>query len=555
MSKQKLKIRDLTLRDGQQSQLATRMNQSQIDRVLPLFQKAGFWAMEVWGGAVPDSVMRYLDENPWTRLEKIKDGIAQKSKLTALSRGRNLFGYNPYPEDVIKGFNKNAVESGIDIMRIFDALNDIDNMKSTISVVKECGGQTDCCICYTVDPSFSWKEKLKARFGGKKVPPKIFDTEYFVKKAEELEALGADIITIKDMAGLIDPPTAETLIKALKKRINIPIDLHTHSTPGYGLASVLVSIMSGVDIVDTVIAPFAGGPAAPAFELVARFCDKLGIELSVDYDAIKAIRKKLYTIRKELDEFDQYKLFPKDVDSRDTLPGEIDALFNDAIAAVRNGDFSTALIKTQAIERWWNFPTPNEVVREAQIPGGMYTNMLAQLQTAGLSDLLPKVLKTVPRVRLDSGIPPLVTPTSQIVGIQAVASVVSERNGNSFYDQTSIQFINLVKGSYGQTPFPVDSEFREQITGLAKEQPYSTENYEKQDNPTLSECGDISLAINEKEELLLELFPAVAKGFLSKIRKKEYNNRLIEEIRADRKRIDDELQPLIEGLSGDYQGE
>ena len=324
------------------------------------------------------------------------------------------------------------------------------------------------------------------------------------------------------MAGLIDPPTAETLIKALKKRIGIPIDLHTHSTPGYGLASVVVSIMSGVDIVDTVIAPFAGGPAAPAFELIARFCDKLGIELSVDYDAIKAIRRELYTVRKELDEFDQYKLFPKDVDPRDTLPAEIDALFDDAIAAIRTGEFSTALTKTQAIERWWNFP---------------------------------KVLKTVPRVRLDSGIPPLVTPTSQIVGIQAVASVVSERNGNSFYDQTSIQFVNLVKGSYGQTPFPVAPEFREKITGRAQEQPYSTENYEKQKNPTLSECGEISLAINEKEELLLELFPAVAKGFLSKIRKKEYNERLIEEIRADRKRIDDELQPLIEGLTGDYQGE
>ncbi|MCK5808049.1 carboxylase [bacterium] len=555
MSEQKLKIRDLTLRDGQQSQLATRMNQSQIDRVLPLFQKAGFWAMEVWGGAVPDSVMRYLEENPWTRLEKIKDGIAGKSKLTALSRGRNLFGYNPYPEDVIKGFNKNAVESGIDIMRIFDALNDINNMKSTISVVKECGGSTDCCICYTVDPTFSWKDRLRSYFGGPKVPAKIFDTEYFVSKAEELESLGADIITIKDMAGLIDPHTAKTLITALKQRIKIPIDLHTHSTPGYGLASVLVSIMNGVDIVDTVIAPFAGGPAAPAFELVARFCDKLGITLSVDYDAIKAIRKELYTVRKELDEFDQYKLFPKDIDSRDTLPPEIDALFDDAIKAIRSGDLDRALIKTQAIEKWWNFPAPNEVVREAQIPGGMYTNMLAQLQVAGLSDLLPKVLKTVPRVRLDAGIPPLVTPTSQIVGIQAVSSVVSERSGKSFYKQTSIQFVNLVKGSYGATPFPVNPSFREQITGVAKEQPYSTENYQKQENPTLPECGGVSLAIDEKEELLLELFPAVAKGFLSKQRKKEYNGRVTDEIRAERVKVDAAQHSLMEGLTGDYQGE
>jgi pyruvate/oxaloacetate carboxyltransferase len=212
-------------------------------------------------------------------------------------------------------------------------------------------------------------------------------------------------------------------------------------------------------------------------------------------------------------------------------------------------------VNTQAIEKWWNFPAPNEVVREAQIPGGMYTNMLAQLQTAGLSDLLPKVLKTVPRVRLDAGIPPLVTPTSQIVGILAVSSVVNERSGNPFYEQTSIQFVNLVKGSYGKTPFPVNPEFRKQITGIADEQPYSTENYQKQDNPTLPECGGVSLAIDEKEELLLELFPAVAKGFLSKQRKKEYNDRVTSEIRAERVKIDDAQKPLIEGLTGNYQGE
>ncbi len=165
----KLLIRDLTLRDGQQSLFATRVKQEQINTVLPLFKKANFYAMEVWGGAVPDSVMRFLNENPWDRLEKIKDGIGDSSKLTALSRGRNLFGYNPYPDEVIKGFNENAVKGGIDIMRIFDCLNYVDNMKSTIKYIKESGGIADCAICYTIDPKFSFSQKLKYILKGKKV--------------------------------------------------------------------------------------------------------------------------------------------------------------------------------------------------------------------------------------------------------------------------------------------------------------------------------------------------------------------------------------------------
>ncbi|MCJ7524721.1 MAG: carboxylase, partial [Candidatus Aminicenantes bacterium] len=171
---EKILIRDLTLRDGQQSQLATRMNQEQIDRLLPLYRTAGFYAMEVWGGAVPDSIMRYLDENPWQRLEKIKSAIGSSSKLTALSRGRNLFGYNPYPDEVIEGFCRNAVQSGIDIMRIFDALNDIDNMKSTIRYVKQNRGSADCAVCYTVDPKFTWLDRVRALLAGKPAPGRIF---------------------------------------------------------------------------------------------------------------------------------------------------------------------------------------------------------------------------------------------------------------------------------------------------------------------------------------------------------------------------------------------
>ena len=204
---EKILIRDLTLRDGQQSQLATRMNQAQVDRLLPFYKQAGFYAMEVWGGAVPDSVMRYLNENPWQRLEKIKAAVGTVSKLTALSRGRNLFGYNPYPDEVIEGFCRNSVRSGIDIMRIFDALNDIDNMKSTIRFIKENQGSADCAVCYTVDPKFTLGDRAKALLRGRPLPGKIFGIDYFVAKARQLAELGADMITIKDMAGLLDPAT------------------------------------------------------------------------------------------------------------------------------------------------------------------------------------------------------------------------------------------------------------------------------------------------------------------------------------------------------------
>ena len=269
---QKLFIRDLTLRDGQQSSFATRMKQSQIDRVLPYYKDAGFYAMEVWGGAVPDSVMRYLNESPWDRLEKIKAAVGDASKLTALSRGRNLFGYSPYTDEIIEGFCRNSIASGLGIMRIFDALNDVDNVKSTIKYVKKFGGIADCAVCYTIDPHFTTMERLKAFLKGKPLPKAVFTDAYFLDKAKQMEALGADMITIKDMSGLIPPKRVAGLIRLFKKNLHVPIDFHTHCTPGYGLASVLSAIVNGVDIVDTNIWYFAGGPAAPAIELIYLFC-------------------------------------------------------------------------------------------------------------------------------------------------------------------------------------------------------------------------------------------------------------------------------------------
>lgn len=513
--KKRLKIRDLTLRDGQQSQFATRMSQAQVDKVLPFYRDAHFFAMEVWGGAVPDSVMRFLNESPWERLESIKKGIGEASKLTALSRGRNLFGYNPYPDSVIGGFCRNAVKSGIDIMRIFDALNDIDNMKSSIAFVKESGGMADCAVCYTVDPKFSTGERLRAFLSGKHLPNNIFNIDYFVGKAKALEGLGADMITIKDMAGLIDPLMSARLIKALKNEVGVPIDLHTHCTPGYGVASILAAMVNGTDIVDTAVLSFSGGPAAPAYEIIRVFADKLGMDTGVDNAAVAKIDEALRGIREELAAFDQYKRLPPRMDlSKDSLSPELNNLFDDALEYTVGGKLTKALELCRKIEAAFNYPEPDAIVQTAQIPGGMYTNMMTQLKEAKLEHHLQDVLKAVPIVRLDAGVPPLVTPTSQIVGVQAVNYVVSKTKGEDIYANVSKNFAELVKGSYGKTPWPVDPDFRLKICGTREETPYDTANYKKQPNPSLAEAGGSPLALDEKEALLLELFPSVAEKFL-----------------------------------------
>ncbi len=510
-----LKIRDLTLRDGQQSSFATRMRQEQIDRVLPFYKDAGFYAMEVWGGAVPDSVMRYLGENPWTRLETIHQAVGGVSKLTALSRGRNLFGYAPYTDEIIEGFCRNAIESGLGIMRIFDALNDVDNVKSTIKYVKQYGGIADCAVCYTIDPKYP-KLSLLDRLRGKKNPEPVFTDEYFVDKAKQMAALGADMITIKDMSGLIPPSRVYKLVQLFKQNVSVPVDFHTHCTPGYGLASVVSAIAAGVDIVDTNIWNFAGGPAAPALELIYIFCQKLGVALDVNMEAVAKINAELLGIRKELDAFDAVKQFPNPFNPlTDSLPADIEAEFDRAVKAAQEVDEKTLVDACHKIEAYFNFPAPDENVKNAEIPGGMYTNMVAQLKALKNEDILPEAMKLIPVVRLAAGLPPLVTPTSQIVGAQAVNCAVALKNGKPMYANTSVQFVGLVKGEYGHTPVEIDPEFRLKIAGVREMTPYDTSKYQMQPNPILENCG-VQLAENEKEVLLLELFPLVAKDYLTR---------------------------------------
>lgn len=551
MAQRKLKIRDLTLRDGQQSLFATRMKQSDIDHLLPLYENAGFYIMEVWGGAVPDSVMRYLDESPWERLRTCSKAMKGRSLLSALSRGRNLFGYVPYPDSVLEGFYKEAIANGLNVMRIFDALNDLDNVKESIRMINELGGIPDGAVCYTVDPK---EEKPKGFFARlfAKSPEKIFTDEYFVEKAVAMEKYGAKIITLKDMAGLVNPARIATLIPALKNAVSVPVDFHTHCTPGYGLASSLVAVINGVDILDTNIWWFGEGSAAPAIELIYVFCKKLGIEVEVNMEAVGQIRDELFAIRKSLSAFDLNKdHFPKAFNPlTDVLLAEVDALFDAAIIAAKAGDEKALLEACHAIEDYFGFPKPNETVKNAEVPGGMYSNMVAQLKALGSSDLLEDAMALIPKVRRDAGLVPLVTPTSQIVGSQAVSLAIDRKKGNKDYSTPSNQFVSLVKGEYGHTPVPVDPAFRAAITGSAEEVPYDVTKYSKPENPELPEFGGAKLAKNQEEYLLLELLPTVAGTFLRKRRAEEYEAVKAAEPELPQAPVEEELPAADEPITG-----
>lgn len=413
----------------------------------------------------------------------------------------------------------------------------MNNVVSTIKSVKENGGIADCAICYTVDPYFSAFKKLKAILHAKPLQTNIFTNQYFLDKALELQSMSADMITIKDMAGLVPPVRAGRLVKLLKENLNIPLDFHTHCTPGYGLASTLMAIVNGVDIVDTNIMSFSGGTAAPSFELIQLFCDKMNIDTGVNLEAVVKIDAVLREIRVELKDFDQYETLPKEFNIlTDKLPKEIDELFDLAIVYAKAEKEDDLLSTCSQIERYFNFPEPDEKVKEAEIPGGMYSNMLAQLKQLKLEKLLPLTLELIPSVRMNAGCPPLVTPTSQIVGVQAVNCAIDESKGQPIYTTKSIQFINLVKGIYGKTPLAVDPEFRYKIAGVREETPYDTKFYRRQENPVFEEYGGVNLADGAKEELLLELFPSVALDFLKSGVEQKYMDE-IHKIEAERRAV------------------
>jgi len=390
-----IKITDTSLRDAHQSLIATRMTTDDILPIVELMDKVGYHSLECWGGATFDACVRFLNEDPWERLRKIRDK-AKNTKLQMLLRGQNLLGYKHYADDVVDYFVQKAVANGIDIIRIFDALNDPRNMERAMKACKKEGGHAQAAFSYTISPFHS--------------------LEQFVKDAKTFVEMGADSICIKDMAGLLVPYQAYELVKALKENIKVPIQLHTHYTSGVGSMTYLKGIEAGVDVVDCAISPMAMGTSQPPEEpLVATL---QGTPYDTGYDI--------------------------------TLLSEIASYFN----KLREKYLSTGLLNTKVMG-----VDVNALIY--QVPGGMLSNLVSQLKQAGKEDKFHEVLQEVPKVREDLGYPPLVTPTSQIVGTQAVLNVVMGERYKMIPKETK----GLVKGEYGKTPAPIKEEIVKKIIG------------------------------------------------------------------------------------------
>ncbi|MBQ7338599.1 MAG: oxaloacetate decarboxylase subunit alpha [Clostridia bacterium] len=394
MSKQ-IKITETVLRDGPQSLIATRMTTDEMLPILETMDSIGYHSLEAWGGATFDACLRFLNEDPWVRLRKIREKV-KNTKLQMLFRGQNILGYRHYSDDVVAYFVQKSIANGIDILRIFDALNDPRNLQTAINATKKEGGHVQAAISYTTGP--------------------VYDLNYYTKYGKQLEEMGADSICIKDMAGLLLPYEAYDLVKALKETVKIPIQLHTHYTAGTASMTTLKAIEAGVDVVDTAISPMAQGTShMPTESLVAALAGT-EYDTGIDLTKLNEVTKYFTPLREKY--LQSGLMDPK------VMKVNVNALIN-------------------------------------QVPGGMLSNLVSQLKQAGKSDLLDAVLEEVPRVRADAGYPPLVTPTSQIVGTQAVFNVLMGER----YKTVTKEFKAMVRGEYGRTPMPTDPEFIKKIIG------------------------------------------------------------------------------------------
>ncbi len=391
----KVYITDTILRDAHQSQAATRMKTSEMLPVADLLDKAGYWSLEAWGGATYDSCLRFLYEDPWERLRKLRAAMPN-TRLQMLLRGQNLLGYKHYADDMVDLFVKKAIENGIDVIRIFDALNDTRNMKRAMEATKRYGGHCEAAISYTTSP--------------------VHTREYFVKLAKELEEMGSDTICIKDMANLLLPYEAYALVKDMKKVIKVPIHVHTHNKAGTGDMTYLKAIEAGAEIVDCALSTMSNGTAQPCTESLVATLQGTEYDTGMDITLLNKIAEHFAGVSKRLMDDGFLKL--------DVLGVDIKTLIY-------------------------------------QVPGGMYSNMLDQLEKQGALDKLTQVLEEVPRVREDFGFPPLVTPTSQIVGTQAVLNVVAGER----YKMVTKESKALLRGEYGRLPAPVNEDVRKKCIG------------------------------------------------------------------------------------------
>ena len=448
----KVKICETVLRDSHQSLIATRMTTEEMLPILEQMDKIGYHALEAWGGATFDSCLRFLDEDPWERLRKIRDKV-KNTKLQMLFRGQNILGYRHYSDDVVEYFVQKSIANGIDILRIFDALNDARNLKTAINATKKEGGHVQAAISYTTSP--------------------VHTNESFAKFAKELEEMGADSICIKDMAGLLKPYDAYELVKLIKEEVKIPIQLHTHYTSGLASMTVLKAIEAGVDIVDTAMSPFAMGTSQPPTESLVATLAGTEYDTGLDLSELDKISKYFMPLRE--------KYLASGLLDHKVLKVDVNALLY-------------------------------------QVPGGMLSNLVSQLKQAGQSEKLLEVLEEVPRVRADAGYPPLVTPSSQIVGSQAVFNVI----GGERYKMVTKEFKGVVRGEYGRTPVEISPEFRKKIIG--NEKPIDCRPADEIP-PELDKLREAvkPWAIQDEDVLSYALFEQVAVKFFESRKAKMYN--------------------------------
>ncbi len=437
----KLYITDTILRDAHQSQAATRMKTEDMIPACKILDSIGYWSLECWGGATFDACMRFLNEDPWERLRTLKANMPN-TKLQMLFRGQNILGYKHYADDVVEQFCKKSIENGIDVVRIFDALNDPRNLEAAIKFVKEYGGHCEAAISYTESP--------------------VHNLDYFVKLSETLEKMGADSICIKDMANLLLPYDAYELVKKLKANISVPIHLHTHNTAGTGDMTNLMAAQAGVDIVDCALSPLANGTAQPSTE--AMVATMKGTERDTGLDLTKLSEAAAH-----------FRGIAEKMKKEGTLDPK-----------VLNVD-------------------PNALLY--QVPGGMLSNLISQLKQQNAEDKYYEVLAEVPRVRKDFGYPPLVTPTSQIVGTQAVLNVLMGR-----YKMISKESKGLLRGDYGKLPGEVNEEVRKLAIG---DDEVITCRPADLLEPELEKYREETKGIAKSEEDVLSyaLFPQVAQKF------------------------------------------
>lgn len=452
----KLYITDTILRDAHQSQAATRMTLCDMLPACEVLDSIGYWSLECWGGATFDACMRFLNEDPWERLRTLRKSLPN-TKLQMLLRGQNLLGYRHYADDVVDAFCRKSIENGIDIVRIFDALNDTRNMETAIKSVKKYGGIAEAALSYTISP--------------------VHDKEYFVKKAVELEQMGADTICIKDMANLLLPTDTYDLVVKLKKAVKLPLHLHTHNTTGTGSMVYMAAVMAGVDIVDCALSPFANGTSQPGTESLIAALKGTERDTGLELEKLSKATSHFKAVAAKME---------------------------------KNGLISPKALRTD----------PNTLLY--QVPGGMLSNLISQLKNAGAEDKYEDVLAEIPVIRADFGYPPLVTPTSQIIGSQAVLNILMGRYNNFTKESKA-----LLKGEYGKLPGKVNEEVRKKAIGKSK---IITCRPADNLNPEMAGVAEKYGNICKTEEDLLScaIFPQTAPEFI-----KRRDDLIIHEIDVD----------------------